>query len=167
MIKFCCSLAPNPKKVALFLEEMGLPHELVPVDAQKDEQRELAFLAINPNAKLPAIIVGHSSLFGSGRALQERGVGTKGLRGQPLRIRSHAPLGYCEHATGQAEVHGWRQLFHCRHGGLGLVQVLGPDGVKGLPNVQRHQGEFGARPTASMDEAARLAMFPHSGKRVA
>ena len=50
MIKFYYSLAPNPMKVALCLEEMGLPYELVPVDARKGEQHEPAFLAINPNA---------------------------------------------------------------------------------------------------------------------
>ena len=32
MIKFYYNLAPNPTKVALALEEMGLPYELVPVD---------------------------------------------------------------------------------------------------------------------------------------
>ena len=30
MIKFYYNLAPNPTKVALFLEESGLPYELVP-----------------------------------------------------------------------------------------------------------------------------------------
>src|SRR5262245_5595941 len=34
MIKFYYNLAPNPTKVALALEEMGLPYELVPVDTR-------------------------------------------------------------------------------------------------------------------------------------
>ena len=38
MIKFYFNLAPNPTKVALCLEEMGLPYELVPVDTRKGEQ---------------------------------------------------------------------------------------------------------------------------------
>ena len=32
MLKFYFNGAPNPNKVALFLEESGLPYELVPVD---------------------------------------------------------------------------------------------------------------------------------------
>jgi GSH-dependent disulfide-bond oxidoreductase len=69
MIKFYYSLAPNPMKVALCLEEMGLPYELVPVDARKGEQHEPAFLAINPNAKLPAIIDDDATVFDSNAIL--------------------------------------------------------------------------------------------------
>ncbi len=55
MIKFFFNRAPNPMKVALYLEETGLPHELVPVDTLKGEQHAPAFRAINPNGKVPAI----------------------------------------------------------------------------------------------------------------
>ena len=40
MIKFYYNMAPNPMKVALALEEMGLPYELCPVDTRKGEQHE-------------------------------------------------------------------------------------------------------------------------------
>jgi GST-like protein len=56
MIKFYYHPSPNPAKVALFLEEAGLPYELVPVDTRRGEQFDSAFLAINPNAKTPAIV---------------------------------------------------------------------------------------------------------------
>lgn len=55
MLKFYYHTAPNPMKVALFLEESGLPYEAVPVDTRKGEQHTPEFLAINPNAKTPAI----------------------------------------------------------------------------------------------------------------
>jgi GST-like protein len=55
MIKFYYHPSPNPAKVALFLEESGLPYEVVPVDTRKGEQFSPAFLAINPNSKTPAI----------------------------------------------------------------------------------------------------------------
>lgn len=55
MIKFYYNTAPNPAKVALFLEEAGLPYEVVPVDTRKGEQHTPAYTAINPNAKVPAI----------------------------------------------------------------------------------------------------------------
>jgi len=55
-LKFFYSLAPNPRKVALFLEEAGLPYEPIPVDTRKGEQHRPEFTAINPNAKVPAIV---------------------------------------------------------------------------------------------------------------
>jgi GSH-dependent disulfide-bond oxidoreductase len=56
LIRFYFNLAPNPAKVALMLEELGLPYEAVPVDTAKGEQHAPAFRAINPNGKVPAII---------------------------------------------------------------------------------------------------------------
>ena len=55
MIKFYFNHAPNPKKIALFLQESGLDFEPVPVDNMKGEQHGEAFRKINPNSKLPAI----------------------------------------------------------------------------------------------------------------
>ena len=56
MIRFYFNTAPNPMKVALLLEELGLPYEAIPVDTAKGEQHEPAFRAINPNGKAPAIV---------------------------------------------------------------------------------------------------------------
>lgn len=47
---------PNPAKIALLLEETGLPYDIVPVDTRKGEQHTAAFRAINPNGKVPAIV---------------------------------------------------------------------------------------------------------------
>jgi GSH-dependent disulfide-bond oxidoreductase len=55
MLKFYFNGAPNPNKVALFLEESSLPYELVPVDTRKGEQFKAEFLKVNPNGKVPAI----------------------------------------------------------------------------------------------------------------
>src|SRR6201996_4132084 len=55
MLKFYFNGAPNPAKVALFLEESGLPYEIIPVDTRKGDQFKPEFLKINPNAKVPAI----------------------------------------------------------------------------------------------------------------
>jgi GST-like protein len=55
LLKFYYNLAPNPMKVALLLEELGLPYEALPVDTRKGEQHSEAFKAVNPNAKVPAI----------------------------------------------------------------------------------------------------------------
>jgi len=69
MIKFYYHPSPNPAKVALFLEESGLPYELVPVDTRKGEQFKPAFLAINPNGKTPAIVDGDVTVFDSNAIL--------------------------------------------------------------------------------------------------
>ena len=56
MIRFYFHPTPNPAKVALFLEETGMPFEIVPVDTAKGEQHAPAFRAVNPNGKVPAIV---------------------------------------------------------------------------------------------------------------
>lgn len=69
MLKFYYSGAPNPMKVALFLEEAGLEYEAVPVDTRKGDQHKPEYLAINPNAKVPAIVDGDATVFDSGAIL--------------------------------------------------------------------------------------------------
>ena len=56
MIRFYYHPTPNPAKVALFLEETGLPYEVAPVDTAKGEQHTEEFRSINPNGKVPAIV---------------------------------------------------------------------------------------------------------------
>lgn len=69
MLKFYMSGAPNPTKVALFLEEAGLPYEPVQVDTRKGDQHKPEFLEINPNAKVPAIVDGDVTVFDSSAIL--------------------------------------------------------------------------------------------------
>lgn len=56
MIHFYFHPTPNPAKVSLFLEEAGLPYEVVPIDTSKGEQHTPEFHAVNPNGKVPAIV---------------------------------------------------------------------------------------------------------------
>jgi GSH-dependent disulfide-bond oxidoreductase len=69
MIKFYYHPSPNPAKIALFLEESGLPYEVVPVDTRKGEQFAASFVAINPNSKTPAITDGEVRVFDSNAIL--------------------------------------------------------------------------------------------------
>jgi GSH-dependent disulfide-bond oxidoreductase len=69
MLKFYYSGAPNPTKVALFLEETGTPYDPIPIDTRKGEQHKPEFLAINPNAKLSAIVDGDVKVFDSSAIL--------------------------------------------------------------------------------------------------
>jgi len=69
VIKFFYNMAPNPMKVALFLEEAELAYDAIPVDTKLGEQHTGAFRAINPNGKVPALIDGEAVLFDSNAIL--------------------------------------------------------------------------------------------------
>lgn len=69
MLKFYYNAAPNPMKVALLLEELGLPYEPVPVDTRKGEQFDAEYLKVNPNGKVPAIADGEVRVFDSNAIL--------------------------------------------------------------------------------------------------
>jgi len=71
MIEFYTWSTSNGRKVAIALEEMGLRHNVHPINIYKGEQFNPAFTAISPNAKIPAI-VDHDAgvrLFESGAIL--------------------------------------------------------------------------------------------------
>ena len=93
MLKFYYNLAPNPTKVALFLEESGLPYESIPVDTRKGEQHMPAYRQINPNGKVPAIVDGDVKVFDSNAILLYLAEKTgKFLPPDTPRARARAPL---------------------------------------------------------------------------
>ncbi|MDN7487662.1 glutathione S-transferase N-terminal domain-containing protein [Burkholderia sp. AU45274] len=55
-LTFYTANTPNGHKVAIYLEEAGLAYDRVHVNLSAGEQRSPAFLAINPNGKIPAIV---------------------------------------------------------------------------------------------------------------
>src|SRR5919206_2116618 len=69
MLKFYYSGAPNPMKVALFLEETETPYEAIPVDTRRGDQHKPDYLKINPNAKVPALVDGDAVVFDSNAIL--------------------------------------------------------------------------------------------------
>ena len=69
MLKYYYNAAPNPMKVSLFLEESGLAYEPVPIDGRVGDQHKPEFLAINPNAKVPAIVDDGITVFDSNAIL--------------------------------------------------------------------------------------------------
>ncbi|HEY9749346.1 MAG TPA: glutathione binding-like protein [Allocoleopsis sp.] len=76
MIELYYWTTPNGHKITLFLEETGLPYELVPINIGKGDQFKPEFLQIAPNNRIPAIVdrepVGGSepiSVFESGAIL--------------------------------------------------------------------------------------------------
>ncbi len=47
---------PNGVKVSIMLEETGLPYEPHLIDISKNESKDPAFVSLNPNGRIPAII---------------------------------------------------------------------------------------------------------------
>jgi GST-like protein len=83
---------PNGVKVSIMLEEIGLAYEVHLVDFNKDDQKSAAFLSLNPNGKIPAILDPDGPggkpmpLFESGAILQYLGEKTgKLLPKEPTR----------------------------------------------------------------------------------
>ncbi len=56
MIDLYTWTTPNGRKVSIALEEMDLPYEVHPVPIRTGVQKTPAFLAINPNGRIPAIV---------------------------------------------------------------------------------------------------------------
>ena len=69
MLKFYYNAAPNPMKIALLLEELGLSYEPIPVDTRKGQQFDPAFKQVNPNSKVPVIVDGDVTVFDSNAIL--------------------------------------------------------------------------------------------------
>jgi glutathione S-transferase len=54
IILYGAGQTPNPIKVAIVLEELGLPFNVVPV-SMKDGIKKEPYISINPNGRLPSI----------------------------------------------------------------------------------------------------------------
>ena len=68
-IIFYTAATPDTYKVSVALEEMALPYTPVTVDLAAGEQKSTAFLAINPNGRVPAIVDDGFAIFESGAIL--------------------------------------------------------------------------------------------------
>jgi GST-like protein len=72
VIDLYTAATPNGWKASIALEEMAIPYTLHALRLDKLEQKEPAFLAINPNGRIPAIVdrdAGDFAVFESGAIL--------------------------------------------------------------------------------------------------
>ena len=56
MITLYTAATPNGHKISILLEELGLPYQVQVLDLAQQEQKAEAFLQINPNGRIPAIV---------------------------------------------------------------------------------------------------------------
>ena len=56
MLLYNANLSPNALRVRAVAHELGIALEIVEVDLRKGENRSEAFLALNPNAKVPVLV---------------------------------------------------------------------------------------------------------------
>ncbi|MAE93416.1 MAG: glutathione S-transferase [Deltaproteobacteria bacterium] len=69
MIDLYTAPTPNGWKASVTLEELGLPYKVHAINLVENEQKQPAFLAINPNGRIPAIVdreAGDFAVFESG-----------------------------------------------------------------------------------------------------
>jgi len=114
VIKFYFNLAPNPMKVALALEEMELPYEPIPIDTRKGEQFAPAYVKINLNGKVPAIVDGEVTVFDSNAILLYLAGETQRFLPEPTPANRGALLSWLMFvASGIGPYSG--QAVHFRH----------------------------------------------------
>ena len=56
MLLYNANLSPNALRVRAVAQELGIALDIVEVDLRKGENRSEAFLALNPNAKVPVLV---------------------------------------------------------------------------------------------------------------
>ncbi|GGZ05807.1 MULTISPECIES: glutathione S-transferase family protein [Shewanella] len=56
MIELYTAATPNGHKISIALEELGLDYQVHALDLAAKEQKQSAFLKINPNGRIPAIV---------------------------------------------------------------------------------------------------------------
>ena len=131
MITFYFHTTPNPMKVALYLEETGLPYQLAPIDALKGEQHSPEYRAINPNGKVPAIEDDGVRVFDSNAILLYLSEKTGQLAGAP-EDRAEMLSWMMFIATGLGPYSG--QSVHFRHAAPELPYAIN----RYLREAQRH-----------------------------
>lgn len=72
MLELLTSETPNGWKVAILLEELGVPYQVTPISLTDRVQKEDWYVALNPNGRIPTLIdhdAGDFAVFESGAIL--------------------------------------------------------------------------------------------------
>ncbi len=90
MMKLYAGQSPNSLKVMLALEELGLAYEPMWLDLKEGKQRSEAYLAINPNAKIPTLVDDDVPIWESGAILIWLGLKHGKVLSEDPTERAHA-----------------------------------------------------------------------------
>jgi len=106
----------NCYKIKLMLELLGLPYEWVAVDILKGETQSEAFLAKNPNGKIPVLeLEDGTCLWESNAILNFLADGSEFLPTEP-RLRTQVLQCSSSSSTATSPMSRWRVLFSCIRG---------------------------------------------------
>jgi GST-like protein len=150
---------PNGVKVAIMLEETGLPYEAHRVSFDANEQMSPEFLSLNPNNKIPAIIDPNGPrgeplpLFESGAILiyladkrpRDRYVAEakRLLRVLDDQLRKQAWIAGEEYSIADIATFPWIRNL------IGFYEAADLVGIADFPNVTRALETFLARPAVA------------------
>ncbi len=112
MIQFYTAPTPNGRKVSIALEELGVPYTVHAVDLKAGEQKQPAFLAINPNGRIPAIVDDDFPVFESGAILLYLAERFGGLLPETAQGRSVAIQWLMWQVGGLGPMHGQANVFN-------------------------------------------------------
>lgn len=63
IVLYCATTLSSATPIALALEELGVPHEKVLLDLAAGDTRKPELLALNPNGKVPTLVVDGTPMF--------------------------------------------------------------------------------------------------------
>ena len=132
MIDLYTAATPNGHKVSIALEELALPYSLKVLDLSKGEQKTPAFLAINPNGRIPAIVdrdEGDFAVFESGACLMYLAEKTGQLLPTEFKARSRVIQWLMFQMGGIGPMMGQANVFYRYF----------PEKIQ--PAIDRYQGE--------------------------
>lgn len=66
MLELYTASTPNGWKASVTLEELGLPYEVRAIDIMQGEQKDPAYLKLNPNGRIPTLVDDGFAVFESG-----------------------------------------------------------------------------------------------------
>jgi len=112
VIQFYTAPTPNGRKVSIALEELGVPYTVHAVDLKAGEQKQPAFLAINPNGRIPAIVDDGFPVFESGAILLYIAERFGGLLPETAQGRSVAIQWLMWQVGGLGPMHGQANVFN-------------------------------------------------------
>jgi GST-like protein len=133
MIRLHTAQTPNGRKVSIALEELDLPYETQWVRLDQEEQMKPAFLALNPNHKIPVIEDDGQVIWESGAILLQLG-------------EKHDPEGRILPKQPNTRMEAIQYAFF-QTGGVGpnlgrLGQALRKEGEKNTEMIEIFSGEM-------------------------